>query len=496
MSKAYARGGMVTTSRFAPVVLCVLLSQSLLGTLPALAAAPRPANALKPCHVEGVKEKVRCGTYSVWEDRAARRGRKINLNLVVLPALGPDRAPDAIFWLDGGPGAGGTRATGLFGDDPELRKHRDVVLIDQRGTGKSNPLNCKFYGAGAAADPRLLAGELFALEAVRACRRDLEKVADLTLYTTPIAMDDLDEVRAWLGYRTIDLYGGSYGSLAAQVFLRRHPEAVRSVVLDGVLPVDEHPPLHHAYAGKRAVDLLFNECAADAACHAAFPHLPEELQAVFERVDRGVTVRIPDPGNGGTVEVAPSRGLIAEGIRYMMYGSTAGQVPLAVHRAYEGDMVQLVELAVQRRAAMDHLLAWGMTFSVTCSEDLPYIDDATAARLAARTLLGEYRIREQKRVCTDWPRGTIPADEHELVRSPVPALLFSGERDPVTPPEFGDRVASGLPNSLHLVTPHGSHGVDGPCAEAIIRQFIAEASVRKLDTTCMAATPPTHFELK
>ena len=159
-------------------------------------------------------------------------------------------------------------------------------------------------------------------------------------------------------------------------------------------------------------------------------------------------------------------------------------------------MVQLVELAVQRRAAMDHLLAWGMTFSVTCAEDVPYIDDATAARLAARTLLGDYRIREQKRVCTDWPRGTIPADEHELVRSPVPALLFSGERDPVTPPEFGDRVARGLPNSLHLVTPHGSHGVDGPCAEAIIRKFIASASVRELDTACMSAAPPTHFELK
>lgn len=473
----------------------MLLALPLLGPAPARAAAPKPVDVLKPCHVNGVKEKVRCGTYSVWEDRAAGRGRKIALNLVVLPALGTPRAPDAIFWLDGGPGAGGTRAAGLFGDDPKLRKHRDVVLIDQRGTGKSNPLNCRFYGAGPA-EPGLLAGELFSPDSVRACRRDLEKVADLSLYTTPIAMDDFDEVRAWLGYPKVDLYGGSYGTRSAQVYLRRHPESVRSLVLDGVVPMDEFLPLHHAYAGKRAVDLLLAECAADAACHGAFPRLSEELQEVFARVDRGVTVRIADPGHGGTVEVRPSRGLIAEGMRYMMYGETAAQVPLAVHRAYEGDMTQLVELAIGRRALMDQIIAWGMAFSVTCAEDLPYIEDPTAARLTAGTLLGDYRIREQKRACTDWPRAAIPSDEHDLVRSPVPALLFSGERDPVTPPEFGDRVASGLQNSLHLVTPHGSHGADGPCAQGIIRQFIASGSVRGLDTACIAATPPTHFDLK
>lgn len=465
---------------------------------PAAAAAARPADRLKPCHVEGVSEEVLCGTYSVWEDREARRGRKIDLNIVVLPALSAHRAPDAIVYFAGGPGSAATREGIGLADDKELRKHRDILLVDQRGTGRSNPLDCDFYGPGShakGADPKLLAGDLFPPEAVRQCRDRLEKVADLRLYTTALGMDDVDEVRAWLGYGKVDLFGGSYGTQAAQVFLRRHPQVVRSVVLDGVAPVDEPIPLHHAYAGKRAVDILFAECVAAAACHAAFPHLAEELQAVMARVDRGVKVMLPDAKPGGTVEVTPSRGLIAEGIRFLMYGSAARKVPLAVHQAYEGDLTQLVGIAVDRRATMDRILEMGMGFSVTCAEDLPFIDAAAAARETAGTLLGDYRIREQKRVCAEWPRGSIPADERVLVRSDVPVLLFSGERDPVTPPEFGERVAKGLPNSLHVVMLHGSHGAEGPCATALTHQFLEKASVKGLDASCASKTPPTRFEL-
>jgi pimeloyl-ACP methyl ester carboxylesterase len=462
-------------------------------------APAKPAERLAPCRLEGIDEELRCGTYQVWEDREARRGRKIPLNVVVLPALGRDRAPDAIVYFAGGPGEGATQGGRFLADDKELRRHRDVLLVDQRGTGKSNPLNCDFYGPdshGKGADPRQLAGDLFPPSAVRQCRDRLEKVADLKLYTTALGMDDVDEVRAWLGYPQVDLIGGSYGTRAAQVYLRRHPGAVRSVVLDGVAPVDETLPLHHAYAGKRAVDLLFAECAADKACHAAFPNLSQELQAVMERVDRGVKVRIPDPKSGGTFEVTPSRGLVAEGLRFLTYDTGARKVPLAVHLAYQGDMEQLVAIAIDRRAIIDHILAMGMDFSVTCAEDLPFIDEAAAARATAGTLLGDYRIREQKRVCADWPRGSIPADAHQLVHSAAPVLLLSGERDPVTPPEFGQRVASRLPNSLHVVFPHSGHGSEGPCAQGIVDRFLERASVKGLDVSCASKTPPPHFLVK
>ncbi len=463
------------------------------------AASARRADRLAPCHLEGIAEELRCGTYQVWEDREGRRGRKISLNVVVLPALDRHPAPDAIVVLAGGPGEAATLAGRSVVDDKELRRHRDVLLVDQRGTGKSNPLNCDFYGPdshGKGADPRLLAGDLYPPEAVRRCRDRLEQVADLRLYTTALGMDDVDEVRAWLGYPQVDLFGGSYGTRAAQVYLRRHPETVRSAVLDGIAPVDETLPLHHAYAGKRAVDLVFAECAADAACHAAFPHLAAELAAVMDRVDRGVEVRLPDPRSGGTFEVTPSRGLIAEGIRFLTYDTGARRLPLAVHQAYQRDMAQLVSIALALRAELDRILSMGMLFSVTCAEDLPFIDDAAAARATAGTLLGDYRIRQQKRVCADWPRASIPADAHELVRSTVPVLLFSGERDPVTPPEFGQRVASRLPNSLHVVVPHSGHGTEGPCAEGIIHRFLDRASVAGLDVSCVAKAAPLRFVVK
>src|SRR5947209_3456358 len=194
-----------------------------------LGPGPVAAVDVKPhsCKIAGIKETVRCATRAVWEDRTARKGRRIGLNVVVLPALGPDRAPDPVFVLGGGPGEGiAAEAADQVENVASLRTHRDVVLVDQRGTGRSNPLACELYGPGNA-DLRKLAGRLFPDAEVRRCRARLEKVADLTLYTTPVAMDDLDDVRAWLGYDRIDLVGGSYGTRAAQVYVKRHGEHVR-----------------------------------------------------------------------------------------------------------------------------------------------------------------------------------------------------------------------------------------------------------------------------
>jgi pimeloyl-ACP methyl ester carboxylesterase len=484
----------------ARAILALLLALPLpaLAAVAAVAAPAPPAAApklqLHPCHVEGDDEEVRCGTYPVWEDRAAKKGRRIDLNVVVLPALGPERAPDPIFYFAGGPGEGATTTVDWVKDLKELRGRRDIVLVDQRGTGKSHPLRCDFYGNPV--DLQKAAGDLYPPAAVDRCRAELEKVADLALYTTAIGMDDVDEVRAALGYGRINLLGGSYGTRAAQVYLRRHPVSVRSVILDGVAPMDEPIPLHHAYAGQRAIDLLFAECAADAACHAAFPHPADELRAVFARIDRGVTVPIHTQ-SGKVVAVRPSRGLVAEGVRFFLYNGGNGEntLPLMVHRAYQGDLEPLVKTALERRLGIDQALAMGMLFSVTCAEDLPWIDPATAARATQGTYLGDYRIAQQKRACARWPRGAIPADERTPVRSSVPVLLVSGERDPVTPPEFGERVARSLPESLHLVLPHGSHGGVGgdPCVLGIARDFLDRAAVHGLDTACVAKLPAARF---
>jgi pimeloyl-ACP methyl ester carboxylesterase len=446
-----------------------------------------------PCKFPGVAEEIRCATYAVWEDREARKGRKIGINLTILPAKRPNPEPGAVFYFGGGPGEGVAAYAQFLAGDPalrEIRQKRDIVLIDQRGTGRSNPLDCTFYGDPV--DFRKAAADLYPLDAVRACKAELEKRADLRLYTTALAADDFNEIRGWLGYEKIDLYGGSYGTRMAQVYLRRHPETVRTATLIAVAPANIYLPLTHAYAGKRAMDLLLAECQADAACRAAFPGIGKELDAVLARVEQGVVVPVTNTRTGEKVEVRPTRGLVVEGIRFLMYGPRGGGLPLQIHRAYQGDLGPLVQMAIERRLDLDELYM-GLLFSVTCAEDIPYITEELTREKTAGTLLRDYRIRQQKAVCEIWPRGAVPEDVHELVRSDVPTLVISGEWDPVTPPEFGESVAKHFSNSLHVVVPKGSHGGAGKCTDDLIARFIEQGSVQGLDPSCVKDYPGPRF---
>ena len=302
---------------------------------PPAPTGPVEAVAVKPhpCRVRGYDQEVQCATYPVWENRESRRGRKIGLNIVILPALGPDKQPDPIFELGGGPGQAITESAGGYARS-DLRQKRAIVLVDQRGTGRSNPLHCSFYGEPV--DFRLAAGELFPVAAVTRCREKLEKVADLSQYTTAISADDLNEVRQWLGYGKINLHGASYGTTMAQVYWRRHPDTVRSVMLTGVTLLKSYIPLGHAYAGQRALDLLLTECASQPACRAAFPDTRADLKTLKERIDKGLTVTVTDTSTGERQEVRPSWGLVAEGIRFLMYGPSVGGLPLQIRKAAQG----------------------------------------------------------------------------------------------------------------------------------------------------------------
>lgn len=462
----------------------VLLSLSL---SPADAAEVKP----HPCKVAWSDEEVLCATYPVWENRETRQGRKIDLNIVILPAKGPDKQPDPVFELAGGPGQPAASIAEIWAGSP-LRQKRDVVLVDQRGTGKSNPLDCKLYGEPF--DLRRAAGDMFPVDVVRACREKLEKTADLGQYTSEVFVEDLNEVRQWLGYGRINLSGGSYGTRPAQLYLRRYPETVRSVVLTGTAALDAYNPLDHAPAGQRALDILLAECAAQPECRAAHPDTRADLQAVRERVERGVTVTVANPVTREKQEVRPTWGLVAEGIRSLMYGPAAAGLLRQIRQAARGDLGPLVQMAIDRRLAIDDGLDWGLAFSVTCSEDLPFITDEMSREKTAGTFLGDYRIRQQKAACAAWPRGRIPAGFHEPVRSDVPVLLLSGERDPVVPPELAERAARFLTNRLHVVIPRGSHATGSECTDNLIRDFVDRASVQGLDPSCAATVyGPAQF---
>jgi pimeloyl-ACP methyl ester carboxylesterase len=472
----------------------LILLASLALPSAAACAETRPASPLTPCKMPGEDKEVdaRCGVLEVWENRATRSGRKLHLKVVVLPALGPERKPDPIFYLAGGPGEAASGNAGYF--DSDLRQERDLVFVDQRGTGAPDLLDCDL---GRPGDIQSQIDRQFPLDAVRQCRAELEKKADLTLYSTAWGADDLDEARAWLGYDKINLSGGSYGTRMAQVYLRRHPEHVRAVVLSGAVPMDETLPISHAAMGQRALDLVLASCDQDEACRRAFPNVRQELRQILDATDRAPVKAAVRDEAGKPVEIRLTRSTLADGLRWLLYSrQTAVSIPLLVHEAARGNWTPLAEASVNARLGINEGLAHGLFFSVTCAEDLPFIDPATIPQRTAGSFLGDDRVRAQAAACAAWPQATPEPGHREPVRSNVPVLVINGERDPVTPPEFGERARRHLSNALHVVIPTGGHYGNGPCPIQIEAEFLRRGSVQGLDTSCLASLPPAPFLLE
>ena len=444
---------------------------------------------LSPCNIPDVKG-ARCGTYQVWEDREAKSGRRIGLNVVVLPATG-SREPDAVTYLAGGPGDAATRQVAyLAALFAEVRKHRDILLVDQRGTGKSHPLECDLYPGD---DPQTALGPFMPADRVRACRASLAKTSNLQMYTTAPSVDDLDEVRAALGYDRLDLFGGSYGSRAALVYVRRHPEHVRVAVLEGISPPSDLVQLRFPRYAQNAIESVFAACRADSKCSKAFPDPAHDLQVILARTAaRPVDSEILDSRTGDALHVALSRNLLGEALRYLLYQSgTALYVPTLLHQAASGDVAPLAEFALASRRELVNGVGWGLYLSATCSEDLPFINSQDVEREAKGTFLGDHRYREQRAACDAWTRGPIPADFHQPVRADTPVLLISGSWDPVTPPSDAQDAEATLPRSLKIVIPGGAHSYDGlpdadTCVATIANQFVSHGSATGVDTSCVS----------
>jgi pimeloyl-ACP methyl ester carboxylesterase len=461
--------------------------------------------SLQPCEVagagEGVKEKVFCGSYEVFENRALKRGRKIALKIVVFPATGQDKAADPLFYIPGGPGSSATEDAPYIAQDfAKVREQRDLVFVDQRGTGGSNPLNCVFFNPS---DLQSYLEHWNPLEQVKECRQQLEANADLRLYVTSIAMDDLDDARAALGYKKINIYGGSYGTRAGQEYLKRHGKNVRAAILHGVSPTSQLMPRDFPQHTERALNGIIDECAADEACRAAFPNLRAEARTVLEKLQRGhVEVEVKSaPNSDKTTRVKLSRDLAGEAVRYMLYQSgAASRIPLFLHLAAQGNFTPLAESALFYRRQIVATGSNGMYLSVTCAEDLPWIKAGEGERNGENTFLGDYRLRQQREACALWTRGEIPKDYADPVRSSAPALILTGEWDPVTPPLYGDTAAKYLPNSLHVIVPSGGHGFGGleglDCISKLKTDFINKGSAKGLDTSCVKGIRRKGFLLK
>jgi pimeloyl-ACP methyl ester carboxylesterase len=465
-------------------------------------AASAPKLELKPCTIPGMPPDARCGTYEVWENRAAKSGRRIPLRVVVLPAQGPDRLPDAYTYFEGGPGQSSVAAAPWIAQElGAVRQRRDILLVDFRGTGGSGGLFCPEMQGSAGSQGFL--DQYYPPEQVKACAERLAKTADLSQYTNATSVDDVDEVRAALGYEKLNIYGASGGSRAALVYLRRHPERVRALILGGVVPMDERGPFSMARSAQRALDGLIAECEGDAGCRAAFPRLRDEIAAVLRQVEKEpVTVTLMDGETGKPMDVRLTRNALVTTLRYMLYGPLgASLLPLNVHLAAQGDWKPMAETARSFSAGSGSSLADGYYLSLTCSEDVPFIREDEIPAAIQGTFLGDFRIRKQQAACAAWPVPPVGREFLDPVTSDVPVLLISGERDPVTPPSNGERVARTLKNSLHVVVPDAGHAYGGvagayECVNRLLVQFIETGTVKGLDPSCLERTKRPEFALK
>ena len=455
----------------------------------------RRRSPLKPCKIPGVEEGLLCGKLTVFENRKTRSGRTIDLNIVVLPALDSGSKDAPLFDLAGGPGLASTSAASFYANEgKEYRRHRDVVLVDQRGTGGSNPLHCRHDTS-----PQYFLDEMYPVDYVKNCRQELEQKADLTQYTTPVAMDDLDDVRAWLGYERINLFGLSYGTRAAQVYMRQYPDRVRSAVLMGVTPTYHTLPLYHARDGQRALNLLLNECAADQNCNKAFPNIQKELMqllASLERQPAQAKYALPETGNEVTVTIR--REVFAEKLRSALYTPPgARKLPFIIYRASQGDFAPFLSMVIPAERSRPPSLADGMYLSTTCNEDTRRIDARTAARMNKGNIFGNYRVDQQLRACSLWPQAQLPRGYWRPVVSNIPVLILSGYMDPVTPPDWIEEVARHLPNSKHVIIRHHAHVPEGlshmECLDKMIIDFLDKGDPKVIDISCVRQMLPPPF---
>jgi pimeloyl-ACP methyl ester carboxylesterase len=452
--------------------------------LPLVAAA---VFSIAPCTYG--RRPARCGSLAVPENRTTSGGRTISLHFVVLPAR-TKHPKEPVFAIAGGPGQA---VIGLYerylDDDPFLgsvyRDHdRDLVFLDQRGTGLSHPLNCPMY-ANDAARYRYL----FPLDGIRRCRSDLAKTSDLGDYGSSAAADDLNDVRARLGYAKIVLSGGSYGTDESLVYLRRHEATVRAAILESVAPPWLLLPLPFPRGAQNALDDLVGSCASDATCSQNFPSFRQEFYALLAQATKGI------PVTGGRLSFE----VLADRLRQTMYDSYgASFLPFIIHRAASGDPGPLAKLVVALSRAFVESSADGMNLSVTCSESLPFISLAQARAAAAGTFMGDVRYRAQRAACDVWNVRPVRRSFLQPIRSRVPVLMVGGADDPATPPQFGAQEVRYLPNGRQVLVPHGGHDIGSPCVAGIERQFLKTYLVRTLSVGCLRASqrPPFATSLK
>ena len=445
--------------------------------------------------VSGGTAAARCGWYRVRENRDDAHSKELQLHVAVVPALRLKPAADPLVILSGGPGQAASDLYLSIGPAfARIRRDRDIVLIDQRGTGRSNRLDCTFPDDN---DLTRVAPERLR-KLVGSCLAAMP--GDARFYTTSVAVRDLEEIRAALGYAAVNLYGVSYGTRVAQHYLRRYPQRVRTMILDGVVPADLALGPDVAIEAQRALDDSFDRCAHDERCNRAFPQIGQRFRDLRARLQQApLTLSMADPVSADPVTTMFGAAELAAAVRLLSYvDETASALPLLIHEADVSDEPQMLAaqyLMIKR--STDAQIANGMHFAVVCSEDAPRWShtNITQAALAA-TYMGTAFMTDMEAICADWPRGPVDADFSAPVRSDAAVLILSGGNDPITPQRYGEQVLKGYPHGRHLVLRGQGHGqIATGCVPRLAAEFIAQGTAGRLDTSCIDSISPAPFML-
>lgn len=440
---------------------------------------------LEYCHIDGYRQEVLCGEFSVYEDRATQQGRQIAIQFAVMPAVSIEKNPDPVVVFAGGPGQGARDMGGFIAAAlSEIHETRDIVLIDQRGMGESNPLICE----QDLEELRLLSSE----ELLRARRENLQQClleldADVTKYTQDLANEDIHDILLALGYERVNLWGGSWGTRSALLYANQFPEQVRTAILDGNAPLEIRVPLFANADAERALQALFDDCENNSACQSAYPFLRQNFNRVLDAFgEEGYEVTLDDPTSGKAVTSLLTRDGFVNAIRGILYSPQISRlIPIIIEQAREKDFRAL--FGVMDALAGDDLgIADGTQLSILCAEEYSRISSQEIIRESSNGFVGDAFLDVFRNGCSVWPTAALPEIYSQDLSSEIPTLILSGAIDPVTPERWGEVMAELMTNSVHLVAPNTGHNVSPfGCAPDLMEQFVTQASVENIDGSCL-----------
>jgi len=436
----------------------------------------------------------RCAELDVPEDYADPEGTSVGLFVARIPALTASPAPDPLVLINGGPGGSAVdlylQTRGAF---EAIRRERDILLLDQRGTGRSLAgLDCEL-----PEDFELVTSTPDEIRAtVDSCIAEFDH--DPRFFTTSVAVADLESLRTALGIEQWNIYGVSYGTRVAQHYLRHHGEHVRTMILDGIVPAELALGPDIATDAQSALDAIFRRCGAAPGCGERFANLSDRFTALHNRfAGSSIEVVLNDPVTGDPKSIVLDESHLQGVVRLMSYNdATVALLPLIIDAADQGNYLPLAAQAELQIESVEDSIGFAMHNSVVCTEDAPWFPENNDPN-AALLYLGTTVIDGLRAICESWPAGVIDADFKEPVVSDRPVLLLSGEHDPVTPPAYADRIAeAGLSNARHLIGPGQGHGqASVGCVPRLMEDFVESADPGSLDASCLAKVPPMPFFL-